>query len=134
MPETQVAITKRALKTTIRLGETIPYRITVANRGAAATAENVIVNEVLQKTGKVVALKVSQGRCAITTEPICFLGNLAPGARRRSPRASAPTGSAATPTAWSSAPRRSSPACATTHPRRACGCAPPAPPGPSFTG
>ncbi len=78
VPETQVVITKKALRTTVRLGETIPYRITVANRGAA-TAENVIANEVLQKTGKIVALKVSQGRCQLAGGPICFLGNIAPG-------------------------------------------------------
>ncbi len=74
-PEAKVTVTKQASRTQITLGQTITYRITARNQGPDPAAD-VIVNEQLQTSGKLLSVSPSQGHCVLKPVPTCLLGSV----------------------------------------------------------
>jgi uncharacterized repeat protein (TIGR01451 family) len=80
-PQPDLVITKRALRSTVRLGSTVAYEVTVRNAGAVA-AENVVVVDRPGARGQLVSARPSQGACD-ERPPLtsCRVGTLGPGRR-----------------------------------------------------
>ncbi len=79
-PETDLVITKRALKSPVNFGRIATFEITVRNAGEIA-AEQVVVADDPGPNAQLVSATPSQGGCNEATPVICRLGTIAPGAQ-----------------------------------------------------
>jgi uncharacterized repeat protein (TIGR01451 family) len=80
-PQPNLVLTKRALKSSVRVGRTVGFLIQVRNTGAAA-ATNVVVADAPGRHAQLVSARPSQGTCDERTPVLaCRLGTIGPGKR-----------------------------------------------------
>ena len=78
-PRPELVLAKRALRSSVRLGQTVGYLITVRNTGAG-TADDVVVADRPGPNAQLVSAHPSQGSCDQRTPTmICRLGTIEPG-------------------------------------------------------
>jgi uncharacterized repeat protein (TIGR01451 family) len=78
-PIADLAVTKRAARHTIALGETVRYTVHVTNRGPA-TAHNVVLAEQLGDRQAIIAASPARYHCSTRRKlPSCLIGTLRPG-------------------------------------------------------
>lgn len=75
-----LSVTKRASRRVVQRGQTVTFRITVANHGPDH-ASGVILHDQPIGSGRAVAIRTSSGRCSARLPLMCRLGTLKPGAR-----------------------------------------------------
>jgi hypothetical protein len=79
-PQPDIVISKRALRSSVRVGGIATYVVTVRNVGAAP-AENVVVADAPGRRGQLVSARPSQGECNEQVPTVCRLGTLGAGER-----------------------------------------------------
>jgi uncharacterized repeat protein (TIGR01451 family) len=78
-PQPDIVVTKRALRSNVRLGGTVTFAITVRNNGPVA-AHHVFVADAPGKRGQLVSARASRAECDELVPLHCDVGTLAPGA------------------------------------------------------
>ena len=77
-PQPDLVVTKRALQSSVRVGELATFSITVRNTGDAP-ADEVAVVDTPNKGGQFFSAHPSRGSCNDRTPMICRVGTIAPG-------------------------------------------------------
>jgi hypothetical protein len=81
-PQPDLVVTKRALRSSVRLGSTVTYEITVRNAGPVP-AEEVFVADAPGRRGQIVTARASRADCDELVPVHCRVGTLAAGAQVR---------------------------------------------------
>lgn len=79
-PSFDLAVTKRADRRTVTVGQPVTYRIVVTNHGPAAAPDAKLV-DTFGARGRVLSVRTTQGTCRRGTPVRCDLGTIASGAR-----------------------------------------------------
>jgi hypothetical protein len=77
-PQPELVVTKRALRSTVRVGSTVTYAITVRNAGPVP-AEEVFVADAPGRRGQLVSARASQADCDELVPMHCRVGTLGAG-------------------------------------------------------
>ncbi len=85
-PQPELVVTKRALRSSVRVGSVVTYEITVRNAGPVP-AEEVFVADAPGRRGQLVSARASQADCDELVPVRCRVGTLAAGAAGDDPRA-----------------------------------------------
>jgi Domain of unknown function DUF11 len=81
-PQPDLVVTKRALRSSVRLGSTVTHEITVRNAGPVP-AEEVFVADAPGRRGQIVSARASRADCDELVPVHCGVGTLAAGAQVR---------------------------------------------------
>jgi uncharacterized repeat protein (TIGR01451 family) len=77
-PKPDIVVTKRALRSTVRLGSILAYKITVRNAGPVP-AHDVVVSDAPGRSGQIVSAQASRADCDQRVPVACRIGTLGAG-------------------------------------------------------